>query len=97
MSCTATRGYENSWPEVLGVDRKVAELIADGRIRPVIMVTLQLDNSYGVNTDAESKMLGDDPIYSPFQGRYEDYVVYDIIPHVAANCSTIPPAGVARS
>lgn len=78
-------GHENSWPEVLSVDEKVQEFIAQGRIRPLIMVTLQLDNSFGVNTSKETKMMGDDPMYSPFHGMYEDYVVDDIIPYVDAH------------
>ncbi|NKB72248.1 MAG: esterase [Candidatus Latescibacteria bacterium] len=85
-------GNQDSWSQGVGVDRVVVNMMAQGRIRPVILVLPHLDNSNGLNSAASVQRLGDDPAFSPYKGIYEDYIRYDLIQYIDTHFSTIPTA-----
>lgn len=66
-------GDERAWID-LGIDKAADRLIADGKIKPLIIVTPEMNNSYGINSS---------------QGMYEDYLAKDVVGYVDANYSTI--------
>ncbi|OXS52851.1 esterase [Cohnella sp. CIP 111063] len=67
-------GNEDSWTRVLGIDKVADEWIAQGKIEPLIIVTPQIDVSYGFNSEQF--------------GNYGDYIVQDVIRYVDGNFST---------
>jgi enterochelin esterase-like enzyme len=84
-------GNQNSWMNgFLGISavkihQKADKLIKDHKIEPLIIVSPQIDNSYGVNSSSETKEYKD---YS--KGMYEDYIVRDLIPYIDKKYSTQP-------
>ncbi|WP_027086459.1 alpha/beta hydrolase [Cohnella panacarvi] len=66
-------GDEKAWTG-LGIGKTADRLIADGKIKPLLIVMPAMNNSYGIN--------------SP-QGKYEDYLAKDVVAYVDANYSTI--------
>jgi len=67
-------GNEDSWIRVLGIGAVADEWIGQGKIEPLIIVTPQIDVSYGFNSE-------------PF-GNYSDYIAQDVIRYVDGNFST---------
>jgi enterochelin esterase-like enzyme len=75
---------EDKWIPNLGLQKRADELIRAGRIAPLIIVMPQIDNSFGLNTD---KIKNLPPNFS--SGRYEDYLITELIPYIDKKCSTI--------
>lgn len=68
-------GNETNWFDVLNIDDRATELIDSGEIEPLLIVTADVEDSYGINSS-----LGD----------FEDYVAYDVISEIDQRYSTIP-------
>lgn len=72
----------------LGMDKLADKLIADKSIAPMIIVCPDLGNSRGINsaqhyTETEGK-------YGiVHKGRFEDYLLYEVIPYIDKNFCTI--------
>jgi Enterochelin esterase and related enzymes len=66
-------GDEKAWIDI-GIDKAADRLIADGKIKPLLIVMPAVNNSYGLNDS---------------QGMYEDYLVKDVVAYIDANYSTI--------
>lgn len=84
---------ENHWFQDLGVTQTADELIAAGKIEPMIIVAPRIDNSFGVNSAelpgyiAESGKPGDEGVL--FTGKYEDYITKDVVNYVDQHFKTI--------
>ncbi|MBO9598012.1 MAG: esterase family protein [Cohnella sp.] len=66
-------GDEKAWTD-LGIDKTADRLIADGKIKPLLIVMPAMNNSYGINSS---------------QGKYEDYLAEDVVSYVDAHYGTI--------
>ncbi|GGG61857.1 hypothetical protein GCM10010918_14310 [Paenibacillus radicis (ex Gao et al. 2016)] len=78
-------GNENSFfSSGLNIGERAAKLVNEGRIAPFIIVSPQLDNSYGVNSSEKL-----DKRHEYALGRYEDYLLKDLIPAIDANYNTV--------
>lgn len=75
---------ENKWVDALGINESADKLINASVIEPLIIVMPGIDNSFGLNTD-EIKNLP--PNYT--RGRYEDFLMLELIPYVDKNYVTI--------
>lgn len=69
-----TGGNENQWMPGLGLDAAADRLIAEGKIKPLIMVSPQIGASYGLNTEN--------------RGAYQDYLFKELIPYIDASYNT---------
>lgn len=65
---------ETMWLSGLGLDKTADKLQNEGKIKPLIIVTPQIDNSYGFNSTSA--------------GNYSDYLVKDLIQYVDSHYST---------
>ncbi|QNU68094.1 esterase [Ruminiclostridium herbifermentans] len=81
-------GNEDSWFPDLQVERKADKLIENKEIEPLIIVSPQIDNSYGINSEVFSIENGIAPSHFD-KGMYEDYLYKELIPYIDANYSTI--------
>lgn len=73
------------WEE-LGLFGEASALIRERKIRPLIIVTPFIDNSFGVNSNSE--LTNTDPrgfVVRYPQGRFEDYIVTELIPYIERN------------
>jgi len=84
-------GNENSWMngwlwgfQGVQINKKADQLIAEHRLAPLIIVSPELDNSYGINSARQTARVGD---YN--RGMYEDYIEKDLIRYVDAHYSTV--------
>ncbi|MFF2483053.1 alpha/beta hydrolase [Paenibacillus sp. NPDC058071] len=78
-------GNENSFfANGLDIGRKMDKLAAAGKIKPMLIVSPQLDNSYGVNSADQVQEKKEYRL-----GRYEDYVMQDLIPAIDADYNTV--------
>lgn len=73
-------GYTGS----MRIDADATQLISAGKIRPLIIVSPEIDNSYGVNTSQATAS-----VHGYSRGMYEDYIIKDLIPYIDAHYSTI--------
>lgn len=64
---------ETMWFPDLGMEKTADKLIDEGKIKSLIMVAPQIDNSYG---------------YNSFSARYGDYLTEDLIGYVDSHFST---------
>ncbi|XID91451.1 alpha/beta hydrolase [Paenibacillaceae bacterium WGS1546] len=69
-------GDEDSWLAELGIGRVADDLIREGKIRPLIIVSPSIGNSYGFNSEST--------------GKYSDYIVRDVIAYMDRNFNTEP-------
>lgn len=81
---------EDHWFNKLGLGTKSDELIAKGKIQPMIIVTPNHDNSFGINSAEVSKVWLDQPNVpsAMYEGRYEDYLARDLVTYVDKHYST---------
>jgi enterochelin esterase-like enzyme len=80
---------EDNWFNVVGVHTKAAEMIGAGKIAPLIIVAPQYDNSFGLNSAQETRVVGgDNRRYNFNMGRYEDWLIGELIPYIDANYNT---------
>jgi enterochelin esterase-like enzyme len=73
--CHGYGGNEDSLIPDFDIDKTADELIQEEKINPLIIVTPQIDNSYGFNSESE--------------GKYSDYIVQDLIRYVDDHFSTM--------
>ncbi|BBI30934.1 alpha/beta hydrolase [Cohnella abietis] len=66
-------GNEDSWIQGLGIDKSADKLLSEGKIKPLIIVSPEIDNSYGFNSAL---------------GKYNDYIVKDLVQYVDSHFST---------
>ncbi|MEK4513289.1 MULTISPECIES: alpha/beta hydrolase [Paenibacillus] len=84
---------ENHWFNDLKITEKADELIASGKIEPMIIVAPRIDNSFGVNSSElpgfikESGNPTDEGVL--YTGKYEDYVTNDVVSFVDTHFNTI--------
>jgi enterochelin esterase-like enzyme len=81
-------GNQDSWMPELKLDKKADELIKNKRIKPLIIVAPQIDNSWGINTAEVSSVMGIPPISSLNEGMYEDYLCKELVTYIDSNYST---------
>ncbi|RPJ07716.1 MAG: esterase [Spirochaetaceae bacterium] len=86
-------GYSNiedNWFTKVEIHRAYDKLIASGRIVPLITVSPEIDNSYGINSADKPQIIGspDDLSNNTAKGRYEDWLYQELIPHIDAHYST---------
>ena len=81
-------GNDSSWIPGLGLHTQADALAADGSITPLILVAPGIDNSFGINSADRTAQLGSVPADSLFEGRYEDYLIEELIPWVDTTFST---------
>ncbi|MFX3635322.1 MAG: alpha/beta hydrolase [Candidatus Pristimantibacillus sp.] len=82
-------GNENSFfSNGLDMNKRADKLIKAGKIKPVLIVSPQIDNSYGVNSSEETK---DKKEYN--LGMYEDYLIDELIPIIDNNFNTVKSRG----
>ncbi|WP_379136566.1 alpha/beta hydrolase [Paenibacillus sp. sgz500958] len=65
---------EDAWMPDLGIDQAADELLTEGKVNPLIIVSPEINNSYGFNSSSE--------------GNYSDYIIKDIIKYVDSHFST---------
>lgn len=82
-------GNENAWIPELGLNKKADELIADKKIKPLIIVSPQIENSYGLNSSEEPRVIGTPPNRSLNYGMYEDYICKELVSYIDTNYSTV--------
>ncbi len=73
-------GNEDSW---LGITDTADVLVENGDIMPLIIVMPDIENSYGINSSPEPETK-----YNNNFGRYEDYIIQELIPYIDAAYST---------
>ncbi|WP_127532712.1 alpha/beta hydrolase [Paenibacillus kobensis] len=75
---------EDFWFNTLNVTSKADELIAAGKLEPMIIVAPQIDNSWGINAAEKAGIwYGDktDP-KAWYEGMYEDFVAKDVVTYI---------------
>jgi len=72
---------EIEWFEYHGLHTLSDTLITEGTITPMILVAVQMDNSWGADT-GEPKQLSTNPRNSLYSGPYETYLVHEVVPVV---------------
>lgn len=78
-------GTHDSWFSSLGAHRAADRLISGGKIEPLIIVSPNYRNSFGVNSlEGEGRDPGGVSI-----GPYEDYLIGEVIPYIDSQYSTI--------
>ncbi len=72
----------------LGMDITAGSMISAGKIHPLIIACPDMDNSRGINSAENYKEIrGKYGVVH--QGRYEDYLIQEVIPYVDGSCHTI--------
>lgn len=85
-------GNADSWFSSMEIHNKAQMLIDEGKIEPLIIVSPQMDNSYGINS---AKKYEEIPIIEwgkPSKvhlGMYEDYLYKEVISYIDKSYSTI--------
>lgn len=77
-------GFGNSeieWFEYHSLHTLADTMITEGSVAPMILVAVQMDNSWGADT-GEPKQLSTNPRNSLYSGPYETYLVHEVIPVV---------------
>lgn len=77
----------DSWMPNLKLEKKADQLIAHKKIRPLIIVTPQMDNSWGINSAPFTETIGTPPTDID-KGMYEDYFLKEIMPYIDSKYST---------
>ena len=82
-------GNEDNWMPDLRLDKTADRLIDEQRIKPVLLVAPQIDNSYGFNSTGVPWKEGESPRPDMSDGMYEDYLFKEVIPYIDSHYSTI--------
>ncbi|MNZ30523.1 Endo-1,4-beta-xylanase Z precursor [compost metagenome] len=78
-------GMHDSWFTYLNIHQVADRLIDEGKIDPLIIVSPDYGNSFGVNSvEGEGKDPGSVDI-----GPYEDYLILELIPYIDRQYSTV--------
>ena len=72
----------------LGIDKTADALISAGKIRPMIIVCPNMDNSRGINSSETYKEVNG-KYGIVHKGRYEDYLVREVIPYIDSTFNTV--------
>jgi enterochelin esterase-like enzyme len=64
-------------------------LTRDGKIKPLIIVSTNMDRSFGINSAGSVKSFETSSGKSFTKGPYEDYIVNDLIPYVDSSFRTV--------
>ncbi|UJF33472.1 alpha/beta hydrolase [Paenibacillus hexagrammi] len=79
-------GNEQGWLPGLGTDQAADALIGSGEIVPLIIVSPQINNSYGINTADTTRRACSSCMD---EGRYEDYLYQDVIGYIDSHYPTL--------
>lgn len=79
---------ESSWMDDLEVPKTADRLAEEGKIRPLIVVAPEMDNSYGINSADTFRIDNPSDPLSTYWGRYEDYLAKDVLQYVDGHFST---------
>lgn len=76
-----------------GITEAADELTQSGQINPMIIVDLGIDNSFGLNSNVETREISkelstDNYDVTIHEGMYEDYIVYEAIPYIDEHFNT---------
>lgn len=76
-----------------GITEAVDKLTQSNRIYPMIIVALGIDNSFGLNSNAETREItkglsSEDYDVKIHEGMYEDYIIYEAIPYIDEHFNT---------
>ncbi|SEB91609.1 Enterochelin esterase [Paenibacillus sp. GP183] len=82
-------GNETNWVPGMGIDQAADKLIEAGKIVPLIMVSPELDNSYGINSSQTYSVTNPGDPNTTYNGMYEDYLNNDVIGYVDSHYSTL--------
>ncbi len=83
-------GTQDSWINDLGVVDNADRLIKEKKIKPIIIVSPLIDNSFGVNSSEVAETLyGNNRNSNMHKGMYEDYIIKDVVSYIDNNYSTI--------
>lgn len=83
-------GTQDSWINDLGVVENADKLIKEKKIKPLIIVSPLIDNSFGVNTSEVTQTLGgENRQTNAHKGMYEDYIIKELISYIDNNYSTL--------
>ncbi|MBO9729755.1 MAG: esterase family protein [Chitinophaga sp.] len=85
------QGY-GQWTEWCQADNVIDNLVADGKISPVIMVFPNCDTKLTVTDTAEAHRSGRADGFAGYGKPFEDDLLKDIIPYIDAHYATIPDA-----
>ncbi|WP_340022521.1 alpha/beta hydrolase-fold protein [Paenibacillus sp. FSL K6-1096] len=79
---------ESDMFEGLKIQQNAEQLIKDGLIEPLIIVSPQMDNSYGLNSSPVYNVNNPGDPSALYRGRYEDYLVKDVVGYVDTHFNT---------
>lgn len=82
-------GNEETWMPGVNLDKKADELIDSNKIKPLIIVCPEIDNSWGINSSEKPLQIGNAPSNSLNEGMYEDYICKEIVTYIDSSYSTI--------
>lgn len=82
-------GKETDMIAGLGLHLNADRLIEAGQIHPLIIVSPQMDNSYGLNSSPTYAVNDPGDPLTTYNGMYEDYLVKDVVNYVDSHFSTI--------
>jgi enterochelin esterase-like enzyme len=82
------RGNEKSLIAGLNIDKTAESLIKANKIKPLIIVSPEIDNSLGLNSSANYRSITIDG-NSIQIGRYEDYISKELVDYIDFKYSTI--------
>lgn len=75
----------------LGWFRKAEKMMMQADIEPMILVAVDIDNSFGVNTQESARIQLPNGAYLNYDGgQYEDYILQEVIPYIDNNYPTLP-------
>lgn len=83
-------GNKNTMLIQHGMDNVLDKLIDEKRIPPLIIVAPYYEGSYGINSASTARIWyqKEDGTNKRYEGRYEDFIIKDLITHIDANFST---------
>lgn len=74
--------------EGLKIEQNAEKLVKAGQIEPLIIVSPQMDNSYGLNSSSVYNVSHPGDPIALYSGRYEDYLVQDVVRYVDTHFNT---------
>lgn len=79
---------EGEWFEGLGLSQSADQLTEQGKMKPLIIVSPEMDNSYGINSGNTYRADRPGDPNTIYVGRYEDYLYQDVIGYIDSHFST---------
>jgi enterochelin esterase-like enzyme len=80
---------EDAWFPDMGLEKTADKLIDEHKIKPVIIVSPEIDNSFGINSLPFYAHLTDNGDEIDM-GMYENYICKELVPFIDKEYSTIP-------